>query len=260
MKRFAILLLIICLLIVFTACGETKIAKEPESKTYNVEVFDGQYVTITCAEIRNDGVVFDVSSKLENNSIKVLIDAVSLDGQTPTLIGSGSNCVDIEPGQTVKAIYESEIPNTDHKIMSALGVVYGENGGAVEDIDVADIDLGGEEHIDFEEPNGKAMFKNTEFEVDYVGTTDQGLLFRCYNYESYRLQFGISEQAEINNKHINLRSISVCNIAPNSATDYVIEIADSYPDFAPNKVDQFKIIAAYRSEYYEQSPFNMEIG
>lgn len=255
MKRFSLLFLIVCLLFTFSACGNSEI----KSKAYEVEVYDGQYISILCTEIRNNGIAFDITSKLENNSIKVLIDTVALDGQTPMLIGSGSNWVDVEPGRTASAFYDADIPNIDHKTMSLLGTVFGEDGGAVEDIEVGDIDLGGEEHIDFEEPDGKTMFKNTEFQVDYVGTIDKGLLFRCYNYNGYRLQFGISEQAEVNNQHINLQSVSVCNLAPHSAKDYIIEIVDSYPDFAPDKIYQFNIIAAYRSAYYEQSPFNMRL-
>lgn len=259
-KRFSLLLLLICLLTVSTAC-ENSTSESTQASTgtnYNVEVFDGKYVTITCVEIRNDGVVFSVLSKLDNNPISVVINDVSLDGQTPAILGSGSNWVDVEPGKTATAIYESEIPNTDHKNMSILGTVFNNQGSGVEDIEVANLDIGGTEHIDFNEPNGDTMFKNTEFQIDYVGATDRGLVFRCHNYEDYRIQASISKQVEINNEAIDLQAVSICNVAPNSAKDYVINIIDSYPDFSPDKIKQFKIIAAYRSAYYEQDPFTME--
>jgi len=261
MKKSVILMLIVCISLTLVSCGATNSesnSSQPD-KEYNAEIYDGQYAAIKCTKITNKGVEFDVTSKLDDNTMKVMIGEVSLDGQTPTIIGSGTNWVELQPGATATAVYEAEIPNVDHKLMSIFCVLFNDLGSAVENIDVADFDLGGEEHIDFDEPKGTPMFSNTEFEINYIRPVDEGLLFRCYNHEDYRLQVGVTEVASINGKSINLSGESATDIAAHSAKDYVVNIKNHDPDFVPDKVEHFKLFGGYRSRYYEQSPFPMEI-
>lgn len=238
-----------------TAAIENTASQKTE---YNVPIYTDDYVSVTCTAICNDRVEFDVSSKLKNNNISVSINSVALDGVVPPVQYLDGSFVDVEPGSTVKAAYGGDINFTDHRTMSASMTVFNDEGSWIENIDAADIDLGGKANKECEEPDGTLVYDAQELGITYVGPDEKGIRLRVHNKIKNVLYISLDGDFFINQVAYQGESGLAYTLPAKSYSDYYVRVKDIDPDYVPESVKRFQETGTYYDQKTLSVNFNID--
>lgn len=219
---------------------ETEIVKSGSSSTeYGVKLYDGEYISIVCDRITEEGIEFSITSKLQNNPISVYVDRMALDGVVPHEIYNELGHVLIEPGMTITAIYGAEIKYTDHKLLSGTFEIFNDEGNGVETVDIVDFDLGGNENLECEEPDGVLVHDSEFLSITYAGADDNGIRFRNYNKMDEEVTIVFDYPFYINNKAYN-EVVTAMTLPAHSKSDYYFHVKDFNPDYAPESIESMQ--------------------
>lgn len=210
-----------------------------QNKTnYDKEIYSSEYVSIICNSINKDKIEFSVSSKLNNNSISVLIDRVALDGKVP-IEKYNENCwIEVEPGTTAIAEFGADINYTDHHYLTACISVYS-NNKEIENIDIINFNLGGNVNEEYDEPKGKLVYDSSALGITFCGADEKGIRLRINNKMEKSANIAFEKQFTVNNKEYD-EFVTAMTIPALSISDYYFDIYEFNPDFNSDDIEKFE--------------------
>lgn len=209
----------------------------------NKQIFDDQYLTLTCNYIDSEGVVFTVKSKLSNRNIDFDMDTVALDGQT--IAGAYGEFVELSPGAEDSVRFHANIQDVEHKTMSLHAIAFNDQNTGFDTVDICDFDIGGTEHKAFDITSKPLLFKGTNFELRFFGIDDAGILLAATNYDTKTINTSGSI-TRINEKEFD-QSSDGRSMPPHSTIIITRRVFSDDPDLTPNEIKSF----SYEGDTYK---------
>lgn len=114
-------------------------------------IYEDEYALIECGSIDSKEITFQVTSKMENRKISIII----LDGLGVDMYPTESG--EVQPGETIEYKLKGELNHPEHKLMSLSGDLYDDTGSGFAKLDICDFDLGGKANQDYEIQEGTSQ-------------------------------------------------------------------------------------------------------
>ncbi len=213
--------------------------EQPESMPYDVEVYSDRRLSITLNEISSDKVIFSVSNT--SDSSFTLSIYFALDGQ---VIPGYNSAFQLEPGETSDLVWQCTISNTDHKYLSMYGIVFIDNSSV--DFSVCDLDIGGEEHEEYDYESGTVLYYSDGLTVEFLEPDSTGLNIKIVNnYDEKTSPF--FESLYINgDESVNYNGYT-CSVPPHSTYIFHINTLDKNNDYFPSDVEYISGVVKFNT-------------
>ena len=149
-----------------------------DTTEYNVDIYSGDYGSVTLRSISTNEIIFDVVNNA-SEAVDYRID-IALDGEVIAGYNDSSEMIDAgEQGECVYYI-TSDLSYTEHKYLSVYGTISLENGGN-KFFDVCDIEIGDTENKENIIPSGEEIYSSDNVIVEYTGVDARGVSFTIDN-------------------------------------------------------------------------------